>query len=850
MTERPGFAWRLVVASGLSLLLMSAAGHAQVAIGPSTAARLADPYAGTEKLDGLYPVHIDRKAGRILLSLPAAPGDGTGAGVAARLLYTTALRTGLGSAPIGLDRAQPGPAHILSIRRMGKKAVFTLENPRFRATGGSAAEQAAASNAFATSVLWLGDIIDAPDGRMLVDIAPFLARDTRNITAQLNSSGEKGWKLVDALSVADPNAVRAFPLNLEFEAQQTYASDTPGPEVRNIAPDPRQVTLVVRHSFIALPQPGYVPRAFDPRGGSFATQVLDFGAPLRGQIVQNLANRFRLERLDPDAAQSKVRNPIVFYIDNAAPEPIRTALLQGASWWQAAFEAAGYVDAYRVEILPADIDPLDLRYNVVNWVNRATRGWSYGYAVTDPRTGEILKGSVLLGSLRVRQDILIYEGLVGAGLTGSGGANDPEQVALARIRQLAAHEVGHALGLLHNFAGSTQDRASVMDYPAPRIGLIDGVPDLSDAYGVGLGRWDSYAIDWLYGDRPGTDPDRAAQAKADAAEQQGLRFVSDENARSPSASQPWGSLWDDGADPVAELDRMMQVRAAAVARFGLAALADGEPAANLRRKFVPIWLLHRYQVEAAAKLLGGVLSEYTLAGRPSTRNGPGTAPSATVVAASDQMRALDALLKGLRPGELDVPARLVPMLSAGYSGDYDRQTEIEILPTAGGTVFDPLAASQVAAQVTLNALLAPARLARMADQHRSDANIPGPHLLVERLLALVDARSGDSRSGDSGSGDARLAAVRRAVASRIMLSLARVARDPATGTDASSRIDQALHDWAQAQPSRRFTQDSDRAWALSTARLLQDRDALDSALSGDQAMMVIPPGMPIGGAMD
>ncbi|OWK29623.1 zinc-dependent metalloprotease [Sphingomonas mucosissima] len=481
-----------------------------------------------------------------------------------------------------------------------------------------------------------------------------------------------------------------------------------------------------------------------------------------------------------------------------------------------------------MEILPEGADPLDLNYNVVNWVNRATRGWSYGYAVTDPRTGEILKGSVLLGSLRVRQDMLIYEGLVGAAATGKGGPNDPRAVALARIRQLAAHEVGHALGLLHNFAGSTQDRASVMDYPAPRIGLVNGAPDLSDAYGVGLGAWDMYAIDWLYGDRPGSDPDAAARDKAAAAQRRGLRFVADENARVASASQPWGSLWDDGADPVAELSRMMTVREAAVARFGPEALAADEPASNLRRKFVPIWLLHRYQVEAAAKLLGGIESEYAMAG-----DGHGAARQ---VAGSAQGDALRVLLTTLDPAALDVPERLIPFLSAGWSGDSDRQFDIEVMRTAGSTAFDPLTAAQVSAQITLDALLAPERLARLADQHRRDPAVPGPGMLAERLLGLASAPADGPR----------LAAVRRTVGTRIVLSLARAARAPASGSAAVSQVDQALTDWVAAQAGRRFADADDRAWTLSTARLLQDREALAEALKDEAAAPRIPPGMPIG----
>lgn len=809
----------MMLRAAAALLLMTAA--------PGLAAdkdARAATLAGTTLQSGLLPVHLDVKGGRILLELPPADADG----VSGRFLYMASLKSGLGSAPIGLDRAQPGPAQILVFRRLGKKIALELENPRFLASTGDAAERAAARNAFAYSPLWLGETIEA-DGKLLVDIAPFLARDVKGIAAQLKAGGESGYKLVAELSTADPGATRVFPDNIELEARQTYVSDTPGEEVRNIAPDPRQLGLVVRHSLIRLPAPGYVPRRFDPRAGSFATQRLDFAAPLGQAIVQDLANRFRLERVDPTAARSRVKTPIVFYIDNGAPEPIRSALKDGAGWWAQAFEAAGLIDAYRVEILPAGADPLDIRYNVVNWVNRATRGWSYGFGATDPRTGEILKGAVLLGSLRVRQDMLIYEGLVGAAQTGTGSANDPAQVALARIRQLAAHEVGHALGLLHNFAASSQDRASVMDYPAPRVTLKDGKPDLSDAYGAGLGKWDRFAIDWLYADPPGQDPDAAGRSKAEAALRAGLRFTADDNGRAVASSQPHTAMWDDGPDPTAELVRLMDVRRAAIANFGLGALYPGEPVAHLRRKFVPVWLLHRYQVEAAAKPLGGLDSRYAV-------NGDGTETAAPVPAA-EQRRALAALLATLDPAALDVPERLLPLLSAGWSGDADRQSEIEVFRTNGGTVFDPLAAAEAAATVTLTALLSPARLNRLADQQRRDAAQPGVGDVLDGLTALLVAPA-----------PGRLGEVQRHLGTGIVLAMARTRRDPTLSAGNAARLDQALTDLAARLSGKPPRDGADRAWALSTARLLNDGDALERLLADKARQPDVPPGMPIGGA--
>jgi hypothetical protein len=695
-----------------------------------TPAPAATKHAASHKtLSGLLPVSADRQHGQILFTLPRPGADG----VSARFLYTTSLRTGLGAAPTFLDRGRVGSTQIIAFRRIGKKIAIQFENPRFRANGADPSDPRGSGD-FAVSTVWMGDIASAtPGGGFTVDISNFLATQDLGIAAALNQSGDtfgtggatqgagKGFKRDDKLSAAVPESVKVFPENVEVDAIQTYTSDEPGDEVENIAPDPHQVSFTIHSSFVKLPSPGFVPRVFDPRIGGFSTQVVDFAAPLGQDVVRDYANHFRLEKINPGPAPSRVKKPIVYYIDNRAPQPIRDALIEGVSWWKKAFEAAGYIDAFEVKTLPADVDPMDVRYNIVNWDDRATRGWSYGQEIVDPRTGEVIKGMVVLGSLRARQDIQIFEGLVGADKLNTGGPNDPVQAALARLRQLGAHEVGHTLGFAHNFAASTQDRASVMDYPAPRIGLVNGRPDLSDAYGVGVGKWDMATVDWLYGAQDQASAD--AMARADVAA--GMRYVQDENARSPDTAQRWASLWDDGADPTAELNRIMTVRSAAIANFGLSALAPNEPVANLRRRFVPIWLLHRYEVVAAAKTIGG--GEFTYA-----VNGDGREESPPVPADA-QRAALSALLATLSPDALRVPDRLVPLLSAPRNGSDNRQFDIEVFETAHGPIFDPLVAADVATEITLHSLLSPARLSRVSAQHAIDANMLSVDEILDKL---------------------------------------------------------------------------------------------------------------------
>lgn len=788
--------------------------------------KFAEATAGLERKDGLVPVFVDRKDGRVYLLLPKPGPDG----VAGRYIYQTYLRAGLGSNPTGLDRSAPGDTQIIAFRKVGGKVIAQFENWGFNAARGSIDEQKAVADSFPISSVWSNAIeAEGPDGWLLVDVSTFLTRDAIGISKILKRSKQGDFRLSDGLSYADTGEVNVFPLNVELEAVETFVGDDPGPEVRGIVPDPRNVTLALHHSFVALPEPGYIPRQNDPRVGVIDHVVADYSAPLGEPVVYRLAHRFRLEKTDPSAARSPVKKPIVFYVDRAAPEPVRSALIEGGRWWNQAFEAAGFIDAFKVELLPEGASPLDARYNVVNWVHRQTRGWSYGQAVTDPRTGEIIKGNVLLGSDRIRQDRLIFEGLLGADKTGQGGPNDPIEISLARIRQLSPHEIGHSIGLQHNFAASTYGgRASVMDYPGPKIAIKDGQLDFSDAYARGVGAWDRFVIDWLYGVAPaGVDEKAWLKAKADKSQADGLRYVSDDDARGQDTPHPLGAVWDNGSDPVAELDHTMAVRKIALDRFGLANLPKDASVADLRRILVPIYIFHRYEADATAKLVGGVDFTYAAQGDGHEASKP--------VPAARQAAAIDALLRTLAPAALDLSDKTLDVLTSGQSQSTDHAYEIETFQQ--GPVFDLPATAEVAADIVWGDLFAPARLNRLMEARRRDPAQPGVEGLLDKALAFA---------AFDGKATGRQAELARRVRQRMVANLAMALGDKSLSPTAAAVIRARLADWGKGL--KPLGDAADRAQARSLAGIVADESGgrLAALVSDDKAKVVIPPGPPIG----
>lgn len=708
---------------------------------PEEPPSVAEATEGYEHLPGFLDLFWDSRGGRLFLRIDALDTD---------LLYIESLAAGVGSNDIGLDRGQVGRTHLARFERVGPKVLLVQQNTRYRALSDNEDERRAVADAFARSVLW-GFEVAAEDegGAVLVDATAFVLRDAHGVAARLQRSGQGSYQLDVSRSAIHRAGVAAFPRNSELEGTQTFVLRStdrgPGRWVSQVAPSPDAVTVRIRHSFVALPEPGYEPRRADPRSGYITTSYLDYATPIEAPLETSFVVRHRLRKQDPDAPRSEAVEPIVYYLDRGAPEPIRSALLDGARWWNEAFEAAGYIDAFRVDLLPEGADPLDIRYNVIQWVHRSTRGWSYGGSVTDPRTGEILKGVVTLGSLRVRQDFLIAQGLLSPFEDADSSTRSLTEMALARLRQLSAHEVGHTIGLVHNFASSVDGpagRESVMDYPHPLASLgEDGTIDLGAAYDVGVGEWDKRAILYGYADFPeGMNEAAELDAILQGTIAAGLHFISDEDARPVGGAHPLAHLWDNGRSAAEELRRVLSVRRAALDRFSERSVRVGDPLSTLEDVLTPLYLLHRYQIEAAAKVIGGL--DYSYAVR-----GDGRAPVSLLPPAM-QLDALDALLQTVDPAELTLPPRILDLIPPPSPG---RGRGREQLPSRAGPAFDPVAAAELAADLTFGMILDDSRATRLIDHHARDPEQPGLGGVLERLLdATWRADSAPGLAGEVG----------------------------------------------------------------------------------------------------
>ncbi len=665
------------------------------------------------KYEGYFNFYYDSSKDKIFLEISKLESE---------FLYVNALSEGVGSNDIGLDRGKLGGGAVVFFRKAGNKILLIQPNQDYRALTDNLEEKKSIKEAFAKSVLHGFVIKEEKNNTYLVDATSFFMQDTFGVSNTLSRSGEGSYNVDASRSAFNLERTKAFEKNVEFDVLLTFKGSPRGRNLRSVTPNSTAVTVYQHHSFVELPDNNYKPRVYDPRSGSYPMSYMDYSTPVNESITKRFIMRHRLEKKNPNAAVSEPVEPIVYYLDPGTPEPVRSALLEGARWWNQAFEAAGYTNAFQVKMLPKDADPLDLRYNVIQWVHRSTRGWSYGGSISDPRTGEIIKGHVSLGSLRIRQDFLIAQALQAPYDTNTANDKFALEMALARIRQLSAHEVGHTIGFAHNYIASTINRSSVMDYPHPQFSLKNGKIDFSNAYATGIGEWDKVSVAYSYQDFTTNEEDGLQKILNDAFAR-GLRFITDQDARPKGSAHAYAHLWDNGKNVADELNALLEIRKNAIYKFSVDNIKSKEPYSVLEDVFVPLYFLHRYQTEAVAKVIGGLDYNYAIKG--------GSQTIVKRVPGSVERQALASLLKTIDVETIAIPTsklELFPPRAFGYG-----RTR-ESFKSKVGAEFDPYGAVETASEMTLEFLFHPERVSRLVMHKSFDSSQLGLEEMIDEVI--------------------------------------------------------------------------------------------------------------------
>ncbi len=665
------------------------------------------------KYEGYFNFYYDSSKDKLFLEISKLESE---------FLYVNALSEGVGSNDIGLDRGKLGGGAVVFFRKAGNKILLIQPNQDYRALTDNLEEKKSIKEAFAKSVLHGFVIKEEKNNTYLVDATSFFMQDTFGVSNTLSRSGEGSYNVDASRSAFNLERTKAFKKNVEFDVLLTFKGSPRGRNLRSVTPNSTAVTVYQHHSFVELPDNNYKPRVYDPRSGSYPMSYMDYSTPVNESITKRFIMRHRLEKKNPNAAVSEPVEPIVYYLDPGTPEPVRSALLEGARWWNQAFEAAGYTNAFQVKMLPKDADPLDLRYNVIQWVHRSTRGWSYGGSISDPRTGEIIKGHVSLGSLRIRQDFLIAQALQAPYATNTANDKFALEMALARIRQLSAHEVGHTIGFAHNYIASAINRSSVMDYPHPQFSLKNGKIDFSNAYATGIGEWDKVSVAYSYQDFT-TNEEEGLQKILNDAFARGLRFITDQDARPKGSAHAYAHLWDNGKNVADELNALLEIRKNAIDKFSADNIKSKEPYSVLEDVFVPLYFLHRYQTEAVAKVIGGLDYNYAIKG--------GSQTIVKRVPGSVERQALTSLLKTIDVETIAIPTSKLDLFPPRAFG-YGRTRES--FKSKLGAEFDPYGAVETASEMTLEFLFHPERASRLVMHKSLDKSQLGLEEMIDEVI--------------------------------------------------------------------------------------------------------------------
>ncbi|GJM14299.1 MAG: hypothetical protein DHS20C12_27020 [Pseudohongiella sp.] len=795
--------------SALAFFLLTSSVYAQEL--PS----VEDAVADANKMEGYFNLYWDESAGKMYWEIDKLDTE---------FLYQISMGSGLGSNPVGIDRGQLRGTYVLAAKRVGPRVLLVQPNYRYRASSDNELERQAVEDAFAPSVHWGFDIVAATDGSVLVDASDFFLRDARNVTGAISNRGQGSYSLDKSRSAFYLENTKTFPENIEVESMLTFTSSNPGNLVNSVAATGSAITLRQHHSLVKLPDDNFKTRISDPRIGTNGPTIQDYSTAIGEDLQLRLIAKHRLEKKDPNAARSEAIEPIVYYVDSGTPEPVKSALIEGASWWNQAYEAAGFIDAFQVRELPAGADGQDVRYNMIHWTHRRTRGYSYGGSVMDPRTGEIIKGNVNLGSLRLRQDYLHGQGLV-PGFEYLEAVADKNSasvdMALDRVRQLSAHEVGHTLGFPHNYLSSSYDRESVMDYPAPLVEITaDGKIDLSNAYVQRIGEYDKLAVRYAYEQfLPGANEEEELAKIVQESIDTGLLFMAHNNNNFVGAGHQFAGVWDNGANLVDHLKHEIEVRRIGLENFGPELIRNGEPLSTLEYVLLPLYMHHRFQLNSAAQSIGGADYKYAV-------RGDGQVPF-TIIDGEEQRDALETVLSTLSVEFLTLPQNILELIPPPAY----RFTQGESFASRTGLLFDALGAAEGSASLSVKQILHPARMARLVS-YGAMGDYPDLEEVIDRLLEVTWGAG--SAGGDYQTQLLQL--VQRVTIDEMMVQ--------ASSSDSSAAVKAVLFDRLDIlanQMERRRNANAHQSTVAADIRRWQQRP--EDAVPG--SALRLPPGDPI-----